>query len=173
MSMIIQLFISFFSIGFFSYGGGYAMIPLIEREIVTTRGWLTVQEFIDILAIAEVTPGPIAINSATFVGYKVAGVFGSVAATMGVVAPSLLVIMLLAWLFLRYQGAPQLKAAFAAIRPAVVILIFMAAISVGKKTITDIRSVILAVTVLGLMLKTKINPILLLLASGVVGIFLF
>lgn len=173
MSMIIQLFISFFTIGFFSYGGGYAMIPLIEREIVVTKAWLTASEFIDILAIAEVTPGPIAINSATFVGYKLAGVFGSVAATLGVVMPSLIVIMLLAWLFLKYQGAPQLKAAFAAIRPAVVILIFMAAVSVGRKTITDVRGAVLAITVLALMLKTKINPILLLLASGFVGIFLF
>lgn len=171
--MLIQLFISFFTIGFFSYGGGYAMIPLIEREIVMTKAWLTAGEFIDILAIAEVTPGPIAINSATFVGFKLAGVGGSVAATAGVVAPSLIVIMLLAWLFLRYEGAPQLKAAFAAIRPAVVILILMAAVSVGRKTITEVRSAILAITVLALMLKTKINPILLLLASGVVGIFLF
>lgn len=171
--MAIRLFISFFTIGFFSYGGGYAMIPLIEREIVRTQAWLTAEQFIDILAIAEVTPGPIAINSATYVGYKVGGVLGSIAATLGVVAPSLLVVLLLAYLFIRFQGAPQLKAAFAAIRPAVVVLIFMAAISVGRKTIVDLKGVILAVTVLALMLKTKFNPILLLLASGVLGIFIF
>ena len=173
MGLLIQLFISFFTIGFFSYGGGYAMIPLIEREIVINKLWLTAEEFIDIVAIAEVTPGPITINSATFVGYKVAGVGGSIMATLGVVAPSLLVIMVLAWLFVRYQGAPQLQAAFSAIRPAVVVLILLAALSVGRHTITEVRSAVLALTVLALMLKTKINPILLLFASGIVGIFLF
>lgn len=94
-------------------------------------------------------------------------------ATLGVVAPSLLVIMVLAWLFVRYQGAPQLQAAFSAIRPAVVVLILLAALSVGRHTITEVRSAVLALTVLALMLKTKINPILLLFASGIVGIFLF
>lgn len=173
MGILIQLFISFFTIGFFSYGGGYAMIPLIEREIVINKLWLTAEEFIDIVAIAEVTPGPITINSATFVGYKVAGVGGSIMATLGVVAPSLLVIMLLAWLFVRYQGAPQLQAAFSAIRPAVVVLILLAALSVGRHTITEVRSAVLALTVLLLMLKTKINPILLLFASGIIAIFLF
>lgn len=171
--IVLRLFISFFTIGFFSYGGGYAMIPLIEREIVRVQNWLTAEQFIDILAIAEITPGPIAINSATYVGYKVAGVLGAVAATLGVVAPSLIVVMLLAYLFIRFQGAPQLKAAFAAIRPAVVVLIFMAAISIGRKTIVDVKSAILAIAVLALMLKTKFNPILLLLASGVLGVFIF
>lgn len=173
LALLLQLFVSFFTIGFFSYGGGYAMIPFIEREIVVRQAWLTAEQFIDIIAIAEVTPGPIAVNSATFVGYKIAGVGGSIVATIGVVAPSLLVLMLIAYLFIRYQGAPGLKAAFAAMRPAVVVLIAMAAISLGQKTITDFRSIILAVTVLVLMLNTKINPILLLLASGVIGALIF
>ncbi|MBS3873364.1 MAG: chromate transporter [Firmicutes bacterium] len=171
--IIWELFVSFFRIGLFSFGGGYAMIPLIEREVVRNQAWLTAQQFIDILAVAEITPGPIAINSATFVGYKMGGLFGGTAATLGVVTPSLLTVMTFAFLFVRFNGAPQLKAALAAVRPVVVVLIFSAAISVGRLTINDIRSAAIAVTVLILMLRTKFNPILLLLAAGLVGIIIF
>ncbi|NLV89566.1 MAG: chromate transporter, partial [Tissierellia bacterium] len=91
MENLIKLFISFFKIGAFSFGGGYAMLPLIKEEIIDVHGWLTNTEFIDIIAISEMTPGPIAINSATFLGYKVAGVLGSVVATIAVVLPSFIV----------------------------------------------------------------------------------
>lgn len=171
--IIWELFVSFFTIGMFSFGGGYAMIPLIEREVVRSQAWLTAQQFIDILAIAEITPGPIAINSATFVGYKMGGLWGGMAATFGVVTPSLIAVMTIAYLFVRFHGAPQLKAALAAVRPVVVVLIFSAALSVGRQTIIDVPSAALAAIVLVLMLNTKINPILLLIASGVVGIIIF
>ena len=171
--IILELFASFFMIGLFSFGGGYAMIPLIEREVVRNQVWLTAQQFIDILAVAEITPGPIAINSATFVGYKMAGLWGGLAATLGVVTPSLIAVMTIAYLFVRFQGAPQLKAALAAVRPVVVVLIFSAAISVGRQTITDVRSAVIATIVLILMLRTKLNPILLLLAAGILGIIIF
>ena len=88
-------FPNFFKIGLFSFGGGYAMLPLIQQEIVVNNNWLTLSEFIDVVAISQVTPGPIAINAATFVGYKMAGVLGSMAATLGVVTPSLLVVLTL------------------------------------------------------------------------------
>lgn len=171
--ILLQLLVSFFTVGFFSYGGGYAMIPLIEREIVQRQQWLSAREFLDILAIAEITPGPVAINSATFVGYRMAGVLGSVMATLGVVLPSLLVIGILSFLYIKYQGAPWLKAAFAAIRPMVVVLILMAAINIGTRTIYDTYSTVVAATALVLMLKTRVNPILLLVLSGVVGVVLF
>ncbi|MBT9175713.1 MAG: Chromate transport protein [Firmicutes bacterium] len=171
--ILLRLLASFFTVGFFSYGGGYAMIPLFEREIVQRQQWLSAREFLDILAIAEITPGPIAINSATFVGYRMAGVLGSIMATLGVVLPSLLVIGVLSFLYIKYQGAPPLKAAFAAIRPLVVVLILMAAINIGTRTIYDTYSTIVAATALLLMLKTRINPILLLVLSGVVGVIIF
>jgi len=171
--IIWELFASFFTVGLFSFGGGFAMIPLIEREVVRSQAWLTAQQFIDILAIAEITPGPIAINSATFVGYKMGGLWGGLAATLGVVTPSLISVMAIAYLFIRFHGAPQLKAALSAVRPVVVVLIFSAALSVGRQTIVDVPSATLAAIVLVLMLSTKINPILLLIASGVVGIIIF
>ena len=173
MITLLNLFSSFFFIGLFSYGGGYVMIPLIEREIVVNHGWLVTEQFLDIIAIAEVTPGPITINSATYVGYSVAQLPGSIAATLGVVAPSLIIIMLIAYLCLRFEGAPQLKAMFTGIRPVVVVLIFTAAFTVGKNALTGYKSVVLALVALGLMQKTKISPILLLLASGIVGILVY
>ena len=149
------------------------MIPLIEREIVQRQQLLSAREFLDILAIAEITPGPVAINSATFVGYRVAGVLGSVVATLGVVLPSLLVIGILSFFYIKYQGAPWLKAAFTAIRPMVVVLILMAAITIGTRTIYDTYSSVVAATALVLMLKTRVNPILLLVLFGVLGVVLF
>lgn len=95
MGTLIKLFISFFKIGAFSFGGGYAMLPLIEEEIIQVHNWLTATEFIDIIAVSEMTPGPIAVNSGTFLGYKIAGVIGSVVATTAVVLPSFLVMTLI------------------------------------------------------------------------------
>ena len=91
MMLLLKLFWSFLQIGLFTFGGGYAMLPLIQREIIDVNGWLTMEQFLDIVAVAEMTPGPIAINSATFVGYRVAGVLGSFAATFGVVLPSFII----------------------------------------------------------------------------------
>ncbi|MBT9136204.1 MAG: putative chromate transport protein [Firmicutes bacterium] len=169
----LELFISFFTIGAFSFGGGYAMIPLIERELVRNQAWLTAQQFIDILAIAEITPGPVAINAATFAGYKVGGLIGGMFATLGIVVPSLLAVMTVAYLFLRFQGAPLIRSALTAIRPVVVVLIFMAAVTVGRQTILDFKSAGIAVLVLILMLRTKLNPILLLIGAGIAGVIIF
>lgn len=171
--ILIQLLVSFFTVGFFSYGGGYAMIPLIKREIVQRQAWLTPSEFLDILAVAEITPGPVAINSATFVGYRVAGILGSIMATFGVVLPSLLVILALSYLYVKYQGAPPLKAAFAMVRPIVVVLILMAAVNIGYLTIKDVRSAVLAIAVFLLIQTTRLNPILLLVLAGFVGMIIF
>ncbi len=171
--ILLRLLASFFTVGFFSYGGGYAMIPLIEREIVQRQQWLSPKEFLDILAIAEITPGPVAINSATFVGYRVAGVFGAVTATLGVVFPSLLVVGVLSYIYLRFQGAPLVKSAFAAVRPLVVVLIFMAAVNIGSRTIYDVYSAAATAAALFLMLKTRLNPILVLVLFGVLGVVVF
>ncbi len=168
-----QLFWSFIKIGAFSFGGGYAMIPLIEREIISRHHWLTMPQFIDVVAISQATPGPIAVNSATFVGYKVGGVVGSVLATAGVVLPSTVIILLLAWLFYRYKTLSIVADIFAGVRPAVVALILMAGISVLSSSVVDVKTAVIAVGSLGVLLFTKIDPILVLVGSAALGIILF
>lgn len=132
----LSLFWAFFKVGAFSFGGGYAMIPLIKKEIIDIHHWLSVDQFLDIIAISQMTPGPIAINAATFVGYKVGGFWGSAAATIGVTSPSFLIIIILALLIIRYRHLPWLDAFFKGVRPAVIALIVQAAYSVGKSSFT-------------------------------------
>lgn len=130
--ILLKLFISFLKIGAFSFGGGYAMLPLIKKEIIVVRGWLSVKEFIDILAVVEMTPGPIAINSATFLGYRVAGVLGSIVATIGVVLPSFVIILIIAHFLNKFKESPYVDWAFRGIRPVVLGLIIAASLTVTK-----------------------------------------
>lgn len=173
MSLLWQLFYTFFYIGALAFGGGYVMIPLIDRQIVAHLHWLTATQFTDIVAIAEMTPGPIAVNSATFVGFQVAGVPGSIVATIGVVLPSFMLVLGLAMLVKRFSQTSWLNAALSGVRPVVVGLIASAVWSVGQKTLLDLRSWLLAAVMLLLLLRTKIHPILLIVASGVLGVLLF
>ena len=158
---ILQLFISFFKIGAFSFGGGYAMLPFIKKEIIEVHHWLTTSEFIDILAVSEMTPGPIAINSATFLGYKVAGVIGSIAATVAVVLPSFIVISLIYHFYTKFRNSPYVDWAFKGIRPVVLGLIASASISVAKDAFIDLKSVIIAAVLFYVVSFKKLNPIIL------------
>ena len=124
--LIAQLFLSFVKIGAFTFGGGYAMIPLIQREAVEKRGWLDAEEMPDLVALAESTPGPIAINAATFIGYRTAGLPGAVCATLGVVLPSFLIILLLSKLLLTFADLRPVRYAFAGVRAGVLALILRA-----------------------------------------------
>ena len=126
----LRLFISFLQIGLFSIGGGYAAMPLIKEQIVDINGWLTLKEFTDLVTIAEMTPGPIAVNAATFVGFRVSDFFGGLVATVGVAMPSLLLILFLSGFFFKYRTHPLQKSIFHCIRPAVTGLIAAAAISI-------------------------------------------
>ncbi len=171
--MLIPLFLSFAKIGAFSFGGGYAMIPLISREIVQARAWLSMTEFIDVIALSQATPGPIAINSATYVGYKVAGFWGSVAATAGVVFPSFLIMMALGYLFLRYRDVGFVKDIFRGIRPVMVALILAAALSFASSSLTGAVPVVVAAAVTAAILGLNMDPVLLLLASGALGYFMY
>ncbi len=170
---MLQLFVSFLKVGAFAFGGGYAMIPLISEEVVTYRGWLEMEEFIDVIAISQGTPGPIAINSATFVGFKVAGVIGSITATLGVVLPSFVIMMVLGRLFLRYKEVPVVKHMLSGIRPVVVALILAAAFSVLPNSITGIVPAIVAAVVIIAIVVFDVDPILLLVLSGVMGFFAY
>ena len=133
LKRILTLFLTFFKIGAFTFGGGYAMIPLIQREIVEKHGWMTDEDILDIFAIAESTPGPIAINSATFVGFRTAGFWGSALATTGVVLPSFVIILLISFLLTGFADIPAVQYAFFGIRAGVLALLVKALWTMYKK----------------------------------------
>lgn len=178
----LELFLSFLRIGCFSIGGGYAAIPLIQSQAVETQGWLTMAEFTDLVTIAEMTPGPITVNAATFVGVRVAGLAGAVAATLGCILPSCIIVSALAWLYYRYRGLSALQSVLSCLRPAVVALIAGAGLSILSQAAFGGDSVALAnLNWVGLALFAaafwgihcrKWNPIFTMLLCGGVNILL-
>ena len=126
----LELFWSFLQVGMFSIGGGYAAMPLIQSQVVTQHGWLTMNEFTDLITIAEMTPGPIAVNSATFVGIRIAGIPGAFIATFGCILPSCIIVSLLAFVYYRYKQVSALQSVLGSLRPAVVALIAAAGLSI-------------------------------------------
>jgi len=172
--ILIKLFLEFTKIGTFTFGGGYAMIPLIEKEIVNKYHWLTMEQFADLIAISEMTPGPVAVNSATFVGYKVAKFWGAVVSTLGVVLPSFLVIWIVASVFFQFQNNPTVQSAFKGLRPAVLGLIIVAALSVGRvSVVSGYKSVIIVLSTVIAISVFKIHPILILVLATITGIIFF
>ncbi|MBI9009533.1 MAG: chromate transporter [Tenericutes bacterium] len=167
---MLLLFITFFKIGLFTFGGGYAMIPLIHFYAVDKFKWLGEEEFIDIIAIAESTPGPIAINSATYIGYKKYGVKGSIAATLGVVLPSLIIIILISAFLMQFKENVWVEYAFLGIRIAVSVLILNAGIRIYRKTDKDWLSYILLLFGLIVVSFDIIPIVLVILIGGIVGI---
>ena len=134
LKKLLQVFWSFFKIGAFTFGGGYAMIPLIQKEAVEKRGWVTDDDILDIIAIAESTPGPIAINSATFVGYRAAGILGSAMATLGVVLPSFVIILAISFALQQFQDIKEVQWAFKGIGAGVVALLIKSLWTMYKKS---------------------------------------
>lgn len=173
----LQLFLSFLQIGAFSFGGGYAAMPLIQEQVITLHSWLTIEDFTDLVTIAEMTPGPIAVNAATFVGNQIAGIPGALAATAGVILPSCIFVTILAYLYMKYRSMALMQGTLKTLRPAVVSMIFAAGLGImfpaffGSKTIdlsnTNIRAVIWFVIALVLLRKTKLSPILIMVLTGV------
>lgn len=168
--MYFTLFWTFFKIGLFTFGGGYAMIPLINRICVDEHKWITEDEYINIITIAESTPGPIAINSATYIGHKVKGVKGSLVATLGVSLPSLIIILLIAAFFMQYKENQHVDYAFQGIRIGVSILVLNASLRMFKKLDKNILSFTLIAIGFGLMLFDLISVIYVILIGGVIGI---
>ncbi|MGH4052403.1 MAG: chromate transporter [Clostridium sp.] len=173
MSELIKIFLSFLKIGAFSFGGGYAMLPIIQREIVDNNKWITAKEFIDIIGISQMTPGPIAINSATFVGFKVSGILGSVAATFGVVSFSFLLVSIANHYILKFKESYIMKAALAGMRPAMIGLIISVFLSLGRESYKDVKSVVIGIIILGLLLSNKLHPILVIVISALLGIIFY
>ncbi|MDD2495786.1 MAG: chromate transporter [Tissierellia bacterium] len=184
----LQMFWSFFQIGLFSFGGGYAALPLIEHQVIDINKWLNLAEFADLLTISQMTPGPIALNAATFVGTKVAGLPGAIIATAGCVTPSCIIILILARLYYQYKNLSTIQGALKGLRPAVVSLIASAGISIlslaifktegatiNSFSINDINfiSIILIAISLFLLRKFKANPMYVMLGTGVIGIFVY
>ena len=168
----LQLFWSFLQIGLFSIGGGYAAIPLIQAQVVQAHPWLSMSEFTDLVTIAEMTPGPIAVNSATFVGIRIAGFPGALVATFGCILPSLFIVSLLAFIYYRYKKLSVLQSVLASLRPAVVALIASAGLSIliqvgmTGETLNYVGLVLFDLAFL-LLRKFKWNPILVMCLCGV------
>lgn len=170
MKKLGELFGIFFKIGLFTFGGGLAMIPFIKEEIVSKRGWITEDEMLNIIAIAEATPGVIAVNSATFVGYKIGKFWGSLLATIGVVLPSLIVIMIIATFFNDFLTYPYVGAIFKGIRVGVTVLIFNAGLNLFKKSTKGALVYFLVVLALVLSILTSINSIFIILMGAAIAL---
>lgn len=173
MNILTELFISFFKIGAFSFGGGYAMLPLLEKEVIKTHHWMTKTEFIDIFAISEMTPGPIAVNAATFLGYKVGGIIGAVTATLAVILPSFIVVSLIFAFIVKFKSSPYVDWIFKGIRPVVFGLILAAGITVARTSIVDIKSFLVGVLLFYLVTFRKFNPIWGIVLAGTLGVIFF
>lgn len=179
----LQLFYTFFKIGLFGFGGGYAMLSMIQGEVVTRYDWVSTQEFTDIVAISQSTPGPIGINAATYVGFTATGsVWGSVIATFAVVLPSFILMLTISKFFLKYQKHPAVEAVFSGLRPAVVGLLASAALvlmntenfgSPTEDTYTFVISIIIFLVAFIGTKKYNANPILMIIACGITGLILY
>ena len=183
MPVILQLFFSFMQVGMFSVGGGYAAIPLIQDQIVNILQLMSIEEFSDLIAIAEMTPGPISINSSTFVGMQLDGVPGVLVCTLGCIIPSFVICLSLAHFYYKYRSFSGIQTVLASLRPAVVALIASAGLSIltlgifrnGVTAVANIRYIELSLFAVCLFLlrKYKVNPILIILGSSVVGTLLY
>ncbi len=164
-----QLLFSFLKIGLFAFGGGYAMIPLIQAEILG-QGWLSAQEFANIVAVSQMTPGPIAINAATFVGYRILGLGGAAVATLGVVIPPFVLTLVVSKLFYTFQERSLVRGVFSGIRPAVIALITSAAIFLVPSSIMTLSQGIIALLTTIVILRTRISPLVLIFLGGMFGV---
>ena len=170
MDILLKLLFTFFKIGLFSFGGGYAMIPFMQREIIEKHQWLSSSEFVDIIGISQMTPGPVSVNSATFVGYKVGGVVGSIFATLGITVTSFILVSIASKAIDKFKESKYLKAALLGMRPVLIALIINAFISLAKDAYVDVKSIIVTLIVGGCLFSKKIHPIVIIVLAGLLGI---
>lgn len=169
---LLSLFLSFAKVGVMTFGGGYAMIPILEREIVDRQGWASSEELMDYYAVGQCTPGVIAVNTATFIGYRVGGIAGGVIATLGVVFPSLVIITLIAGILTNFADIPAVKSAFAAVRVCVCVLIFNSVLKLWKGAVKDKGALALFLLVFVLSVFLDISPVVFVLFCAAAGIVL-
>ena len=172
MNKYSDLFLTFARIGGLTFGGGYAMLPMLQREVVEKRGWATEEELMNYYAIGQCTPGIIAVNTATFVGQKVAGILGGIAATFGVAFPSLVIICIITAFIQNFADLPIVQNAFAGIRVCVCVLIFNAVLKLWKKSVVDKATAVICVLILVGSVFTELSPILFVIVAGVLGVIL-
>lgn len=186
--IIVELFVTFFLIGLFNFGGGGAMISLIQAQVVTAHGWLTQNQFTDIVAISQMTPGPIGINCATYTGYEVAGIAGSAAATLALVLPSFLIFFALVKVFNKFHEHPMFRNSMSVLKPAVVGLLGAAAVvmsfntgldgivpqvSVISDVFPDWKAVLLFIAGFAASYFTKVSPLLVIVCAGALGYLIY
>lgn len=170
MGTLIELFFAFFKIGLFSFGGGYAMIPFMQKEIIDTHKWLTLSDFLDIIGISQMTPGPVSINSATFVGFKVAGILGSIVATLGMMAVSFILVGIVSKTMVKFKESVVLKSALQGMRPVLIALIISAFLGLAKEAYIDIKSVIVTLIIGVILFSKKVHPIATIAIAAVLGV---
>lgn len=170
MKELFKMFLTFFKIGSFTFGGGYAMIPLIEREVVDNNKWISKDEFIDIMAISQSFPGALAINSCTFIGYKIGGTMGGILGLLGVTLPSFIIILIIALVFSRFRDMYIVDLIFKGINAAVPLLVLVGVNSLAKSLPkTSINIIIVIITIL-LTVFLNISPVYIILAAAIYGI---
>lgn len=170
MKMLFEMFITFFKIGAFTLGGGYAMLPIIQKEVVEKKKWIDEKEFLDMVAISQSAPGPLAVNISAFVGQKIKGIIGLIVATLGAVLPSVIIIILVASVFIGIENNPIVQRVFKGIRPAVVALIAVPVISMGKTADVNKKNFIIPLLAVILVAFLDITPIYVILGAAVIGI---
>jgi chromate transporter len=183
--ILLTLYWSFFQIGLFSIGGGYAALPLIQNQVVDVHNWLTMTEFADVVTLSQMTPGPIAINAASFIGIRMGGIPGAVIATLGCITPSIILSLILAYVYYRYRGLTTFQGVMKGLRPAVVALITSAGISLvllafwkGEAVTADLSkvdllSVAIFVIALFILRKWKVSQIAIMIGAGIIGLVVY
>ena len=167
--LLADLFLTFAKMGVMTFGGGYAMLPILQREVVEKKKWATEEELSDYFAVGQCTPGIIAVNTATFIGYKEAGILGGVLATFGVVFPSIVIITLIAAFLSNFADIPVVRHALGGVNAAVVALIAASVIKLGKSTLKDWVCAVIFLAVLGLAFFAGLSPVLLIVGAGLAG----
>ena len=172
MKILLELFLSFARIGVLTFGGGYAMIPMMEKELVEKKHWVSNSELLDYYAVSQCTPGVIAVNTATFVGHKISGFAGALFATLGVIFPSVIIIVIIASLLTNFASIPAVKSAFAGIRVCVCVLIFNSVLKLWKNAVQDHWALVLFLLVFGLSVFFDISPVIFVIMCALSGIIL-
>ena len=178
MMLLLDIVLTFAKIGVLSFGGGYAAISLVEHQVVDVKGWMTLAEYMDIVTIDELTPGPVAINAATFVGIRMAGIPGAIAATFGAVLPSCIIALILVKIYYRYRSLKLVNGALSGLRSMVVALVASAALTIMTNNLfpsdnIDPIALILFAVSLFVLRKYKMNPLLVMVASGLCGAIIY
>ena len=173
MGIYLKIFLVFMKIGLFSYGGGNAILPLIRQEVVVNYSWIKSSEFIDLVAISQATPGPIAINGATYIGYRVGGFWGSILANLGVILPTFIIMLFITKAFMKFKHNEYVQNAFSGVLPATVGLIASSAVIISYGSFIDYKSILICVGVFIAAYKYEVDPIILTIISGALGFILY